>query len=90
MRDRSRLWVPKNLRHLGRCFVDRVWLTPVVGPGRAGLGPYQGGMIFGLVSLKLTFLISSRLMLLLRLASRETWWKDAEIYSPRTQLGVAM
>jgi hypothetical protein len=47
-------------------------------------------MIFGLVSLKLTFLISSRLMLLLRLASRETWWKDAEIYSPRTQLGVAM
>jgi hypothetical protein len=31
------------------------------------------------VGLKLTFLIVSRAMSLLRLSRREAWWKDAEI-----------
>ena len=36
-----------------------------------------------LVGLKLTFLIVSRLMSLLRLSRREAWWKDAEILMVR-------
>jgi len=43
-----------------------------------------------LVGLKLTFLIVSRVMSLLRLSHREAWWKDAEICAPRTQLEGAM
>jgi len=39
--------------------------------------------------LKLTFLIVSRAMSLLRLSRREAWWKDAEILMLRHQLAVA-
>ncbi|HUY44945.1 MAG TPA: hypothetical protein VMV92_04380 [Streptosporangiaceae bacterium] len=39
--------------------------------------------------MKLTFLIVSRVMSLLRLSRREAWWKDAEILILRHQLAVA-
>ena len=38
---------------------------------------------------KLTFLIVSRVMSLLRLSRREAWWKDTEILMLRHQLAVA-
>src|ERR1700757_2484785 len=43
-----------------------------------------------LVGLKLIFLIVSRVMSLLRLSCRESWWKDAEILMLRHQLSVAL
>jgi putative transposase len=39
--------------------------------------------------LKLIFLVVSRAMSLIRLARRESWWKDAEILMLRHQLAVA-
>jgi transposase len=39
--------------------------------------------------LKLVFLVVSRVMSLLRLSRRESWWKDAEILMLRHQLAVA-
>jgi hypothetical protein len=42
-----------------------------------------------LVGLKLVFLVVSRVMSLLRLSRRESWWKDAEILLLRHQLAVA-
>src|ERR1700729_4196597 len=42
-----------------------------------------------LVGLKLVFLVVSRVMALLRLSHRESWWKDAEILILRHQLAVA-
>jgi hypothetical protein len=42
------------------------------------------------VGLKLIFLIASRVVPLLGLSRRESWWKDAEIRAPRTQLEGAM
>jgi len=41
------------------------------------------------VGLKLIFLVVSGVMSLLG-SRRESWWKDAEIRAPRTQLEVAM
>jgi hypothetical protein len=41
------------------------------------------------VGLKLIFLVVSRVMSLLRLSRRESWWKDAEILMLRHQLAVA-
>jgi len=41
------------------------------------------------VGLKLTLLIVSRVMSLLRLSRREAWWKDTEILMLRHQLAVA-
>ena len=41
------------------------------------------------MGLKLTFLIVSRAISLLRLSRREAWWKDAEILMLRHQLAVA-
>jgi putative transposase len=41
------------------------------------------------VGLKLTFLIVSRVVSLLRLSRREAWWKDTEILMLRHQLAVA-
>jgi transposase len=41
------------------------------------------------VGLKLIFLIVSRVVSLLRLSRRESWWKDAEILMLRHQLAVA-
>jgi hypothetical protein len=38
------------------------------------------------VGLKLIFLVVSRVMSLIRLSHRESWWKDAEILMPRHQL----
>jgi putative transposase len=39
--------------------------------------------------LKLTFLVVSDVMSLLRLPRRESWWKDAEILMLRHQLAIA-
>jgi putative transposase len=39
--------------------------------------------------LKLVFLVVSRVMSLIRLLHRESWWKDAEILMLRHQLAVA-
>ena len=41
------------------------------------------------MGLKLIFLVVSRVMSLLRLSRRESWWKDAEILMLRHQLAVA-
>jgi putative transposase len=41
------------------------------------------------MGLKLVFLVVSRVMSLLRLPRRESWWKDAEILMLRHQLAVA-
>ena len=41
------------------------------------------------MGLKLTFVIVSRLVSLLRLSRRDAWWKDAEILMLRHQLAVA-
>ena len=41
------------------------------------------------MGLKLTFLIVSRVVSLLRLSRREAWWKDTEILMLRHQLAVA-
>jgi len=41
------------------------------------------------MGLKLVFLVLSRVMSLLRLSRRESWWKDAEILMLRHQLAVA-
>ena len=46
-------------------------------------------MIFHLRGLKLIFLVVSRVMSLLGLPRRESWWKDAEILMLRHQLAVA-
>src|SRR6266478_5979308 len=42
-----------------------------------------------LMGLKLVFLVVSRVMSLLRLSRRESWWKDAEILMLCHQLAVA-
>ena len=39
--------------------------------------------------MKLIFLVVSRVVSLLRLSHRESWWKDAEILMLRHQLAVA-
>jgi hypothetical protein len=41
------------------------------------------------MGLKLVFLVVSRVMSLLRLSRRKSWWKDAEILMLRHQLAVA-
>jgi putative transposase len=41
------------------------------------------------MGLKLVFLVVSRVMSLLRLSRRESWWKDAGILMLRHQLAVA-
>ena len=41
------------------------------------------------MGLKLIFLVVSRVVSLLRLSHRESWWKDAEILMLRHQLTVA-
>jgi putative transposase len=47
-------------------------------------------MIFRLVGLWLIFLIVSRVISVLGLSRRESWWKDAEILMLRHQLAVAL
>ena len=56
-------------------------------PGRSWLGRRWDDR--RLVGLKLVFLVVSRVMSLLRLSRRESWWKDAEILMLRHQLAVA-
>jgi putative transposase len=41
------------------------------------------------MGLKLIFLVVFRVMSLIRLSHRESWWKDAEILMLRHQLAVA-
>ncbi len=59
----------ENLCYLGRCPTERDW---------SWLSARTWDDL-RLVSLKLTFLIVSRVMSLLRLSRREVWWKGAEI-----------
>src|SRR5258708_1109007 len=79
----------ENLRHLGRCSADRGRLGPAFGcwAGRSWSFPISNDLC--LLGLKLTFLIVSRVMSLLRLSRREAWWKDTEILMLRHQLAVA-
>jgi hypothetical protein len=42
------------------------------------------------VGLKLIFLVVTRAVSVLCLSRRESWWNDAEICAPRTQLEGAM
>ena len=58
-----------------------------VSVGRFWLG--RGWDDFRLMGLKLIFLVVSRVMSLIRLSRRESWWKDAEILMLRHQLAVA-
>jgi len=60
---------------------------------RRGAGrcwPCWGWDDLRLVGLKLIFLIASRVVSLLGLWRRESWWKDAEILMLRHQLAVAL
>jgi hypothetical protein len=57
-------------------------------PGRSWFGRRWDDL--RLVGLKLVFLAVSGVMSLLGLSRRESWWKDAEICAPRTQLEGAM
>ena len=74
---------------LGRCPTERGRFSQVPGVGRAGLGSGRTWDDLRLVGLKLIFLVVSRVMSLLRLSRRESWWKDAEILMLRHQLAVA-
>src|SRR5450755_4661224 len=56
-------------------------------PGRSWLGRRWDSL--RLMGLRLVFLVVSRVMSLLRLSRRESWWKDAEILMLRHQLAVA-
>lgn len=79
----------ENLCHLGRCPSDRGRFGRAARrrPGRSWLGRRWDDL--RLMGLKLVFLVVSRLMSLLRLPRRESWWKDAEILMLRHQLAVA-
>src|ERR1019366_8436327 len=79
----------ENLCHLGRCPRDRGRFGQAARrrPGRSWLGRRWDGL--RLMGLKLVFLVVSRVMSLLRLSRRESWWKDAEILMLRHQLAVA-
>jgi hypothetical protein len=79
----------ENLCHLGRCHRDRGRFGQAARrrPGRSWLGRRWDDL--GLMGLKLVFLVVSRVMSLLRLSRRESWWKDAEILMLRHQLAVA-
>jgi len=61
-----------------------VQCSALAGPVLAGPGWED------LQRLKLVFLIVFRAASVLGLSRRESWWKDAEICAPRTQLEVAM
>src|ERR1019366_2543430 len=78
-----------NLCHLGRCPRDRGRFGQAARrrPGRSWLGRRWDDL--RLMGLKLVFLVVSRVMSLLRLSRRESWWKDAEILMLRHQLAVA-
>ena len=82
------LWLPKTcatwadaLRNAGGS------VKRSASPGRPWLGRRWDDL--RLVGLKLVFLVVSRVMSLLRLSRRESWWKDAEILMLRHQLAVA-
>src|ERR1019366_7876446 len=79
----------ENLCHLGRCPRDRGRFGQAARrrPGRSWLGRRGGGL--RLMGLKLVFLVVSRVLSLLRLSRRESWWKDAESLMLRHQLAVA-
>src|SRR6266851_4218515 len=79
----------ENLCHLGRCPRDRGRFGQAARrrPGRSWLGRRWDDL--RLMGLKLVFLVVSRVMSLLRLSRRESWWKDAEILMLRHQLAVA-
>src|SRR5260370_19517413 len=87
----ARLTLPgvENLCHLGRCPRDRGRFGQAARrrPCRSWLGRKWDEL--RLMGLKLVFLVVSRVMSLLRLSRRESWWKDAEILMLRHQLAVA-
>src|ERR1019366_4420897 len=65
-----------NLCHLGRCPRDRGRFGQAARrrPGRSWLGRRWDDL--RLMGLKLVFLVVSRVMSLLRLSRRESWWQD--------------
>ena len=79
----------ENLRHLGRCSVGHGRLASAFRRWPDRSWSVRRCDDLRLVGLKLTFLIVSRAMSLLRLSRREAWWKDAEILMLRHQLAVA-
>src|SRR6266487_6239143 len=79
----------ENLRHLGRCSEDHGRLSHAFRRWAGRSWSVRRCDDLRLVGLKLTFLIVSRAMSLLRLSRREAWWKDAEILMLRHQLAVA-
>jgi putative transposase len=78
----------ENLSYLGGCPAERGRsVKRSASAGRSWLGRRWDDL--RLVGLKLVFLVVSRVMSLLRLSRRESWWKDAEILMLRHQLAVA-
>ena len=78
-----------NLRCLSRCFADAVGSVARTVPAaqvRSGL-PCDD---LRLVGLKLIVLVVTRVVSVLGLSRRETWWKDAKILILRHQLAVAL
>ena len=71
----------ENLCHLGGC--------PAASGAAGRCWPCWGDDV-RFVGLKLIFLIASRVVSLLGLSRRESWWKDAEILMLRHQLAVAL
>jgi len=77
----------ENFCHLGRCPTER---EPALSRVRHPLEAWLGGWDdLRLVGLKLIFLIVSRVVSLLGLSRRESWWKHAEILMLRHQLAVS-
>jgi putative transposase len=76
----------ENLCHLVKGPAERGWAFERA-PGRSW--PSWRWDDLRLVGLKLIFLIVSRVVSLLGLSRRESWWKDAEILMLRHQLAIA-
>jgi hypothetical protein len=80
----------ENLCQLGICPAERGRSRLSVRrrrPGRSWSVRRWDGL--RLAGLKLVFLVVSRVMSLIRLSHRESWWKDAGILMLRHQLAVA-
>jgi hypothetical protein len=85
----SRVVGAENLCHLGRCLAERSWFWSSVRRRPSRSWPGRKWEDLRLVGLKLIFLIVSRVVSVLGLSRRESWWKDAEILMLRHQLAVA-
>jgi hypothetical protein len=84
----SWLWVPKTCV----TWANALGIAVVRSSGSASASRSWLGRRWDdlrLMGLKLVFLVVSRVMSLLGLSRRESWWKDAEILMLRHQLAVA-